>query len=54
MRFDADGDGRLTKEEAPERMQQFFDRTDSNGDGAIDHAEIEEMRNRFDRGERPS
>jgi hypothetical protein len=47
MQFDADGDGRVTKQEAPERMQRFFDHMDSNGDGAIDEAEIEEMRNRY-------
>ena len=47
MQSDANGDGRVTKEEAPEYMQRFFDRADANGDGAIDQAEIDEMRSRF-------
>jgi multidrug efflux pump subunit AcrA (membrane-fusion protein) len=50
MQFDVDGDGRVSKEEAPERMQQFFDRIDSNGDGAIDQAEIDQMQSRFGGG----
>ena len=43
---DSDGDGRVSKEEAPERMQRFFDRIDSNGDGMLDQDELEEMRSR--------
>ena len=44
---DADGDGRISREEAPERMERSFDRMDSNGDGFIDEEEIERMRKRF-------
>lgn len=36
---DKDGDGQLTREEAPERMAAYFDRIDTNGDGFIDAAE---------------
>jgi RND family efflux transporter MFP subunit len=46
MQFDADGDGRLSKEEAPERMRPFFDRIDSNGDGMLDQDELQQMRSR--------
>lgn len=50
MQFDADGDGKLSLEEVPERMQGMFDRLDSSGDGFIDAAEIAEMRQRFRSG----
>ncbi|MHC4404468.1 MAG: efflux RND transporter periplasmic adaptor subunit [Planctomycetota bacterium] len=50
MDNDKDGDGKVSRDEAPERMRDFFDRLDSNGDGFIDSAEIEEMRSRFGRG----
>lgn len=43
-RFDANGDGKLQKSEAPERMQQFFGRMDKNGDGAVDADEAAAMR----------
>jgi Ca2+-binding EF-hand superfamily protein len=39
-RLDRDGDDKLTKEEAPERMRENFDRIDGNGDGNIDLAEF--------------
>lgn len=38
--LDADGDGRLSREEAPERMQRFFDRMDRNQDGYVDEDEV--------------
>jgi collagen type III alpha len=50
MQYDANGDGKVTKEEAPEQMRGFFDRMDPNGDGAIDREEIESMRARFGGG----
>ncbi len=40
LRWDADGDGRLTVEEMPERMRRRFQHMDSNGDGALDEDEI--------------
>ncbi|MGI9239251.1 MAG: hypothetical protein ACR2RV_00530 [Verrucomicrobiales bacterium] len=41
LESDADGDGKLSREEAPERMKDRFDTMDSNGDGFIEKAEIE-------------
>jgi len=43
-RMDANGDGKLQKNELPERMQSMFDRLDTNGDGALDGEEIQAMR----------
>jgi collagen type III alpha len=39
-RMDRDNDGKLSKDEAPERMKENFDRIDTNGDGFIDEAEF--------------
>jgi Ca2+-binding EF-hand superfamily protein len=44
MQADKDGDGKLTKEEMPGRMQAMFDRFDTNGDGSTD---VEEMKAHF-------
>ena len=52
--FDANGDGKLQKSEAPERMQRFFDRMDANGDGVVDGEEISAMRGRRGNGGRRS
>ena len=38
--LDADRDGKLTKEELPERMQGLFDRADANHDGVLSADEI--------------
>jgi collagen type III alpha len=50
QRSDANGDGKLTKDEVPERMAPMLDGADTNEDGAIDRAELEaamaNMRNR--------
>lgn len=46
MQFDADGDGRISRAEAPERMQAGFDRIDADGDGYLSAAEIRELRMR--------
>lgn len=37
--YDKDGDGKMSKAEAPEQMQAFFDRIDANGDGFVTQAE---------------
>lgn len=39
MDSDKDGDGKVSKDEAPEQMRQWFDRIDTNSDGFIDRAE---------------
>ena len=40
---DEDGDGRLSRDELPERMRQRFERMDANGDGYVDREELEVM-----------
>ena len=52
MDYDSDGDGKVSKSEAPERLQAFFDRMDPNGDGFIDAEEMAAMRERFGGGGR--
>ncbi len=47
MEVDENGDGRISREEAPERMGSMFERLDANGDGFIDPKEIEAVRERF-------
>lgn len=49
MELDKDGDGKISRQEAPERMQGFFDMVDTNKDGYLDKAEISAMRARFQR-----
>ena len=46
MKYDSDGDGKVSKEEAPEQMRSFFNRVDTDGDGAITQKEISELRQR--------
>lgn len=46
---DANGDGKLSKDEAPDRMKENFDQIDANSDGSIT---LEELRSRFG-GRRP-
>ena len=49
MSFDADGDGGVTRDELPERMQRRFDSMDENGDGAIDSGEAQAAAERMAR-----
>ncbi|MFZ4766315.1 MAG: alpha/beta hydrolase fold domain-containing protein [Roseimicrobium sp.] len=44
--WDASKDGKLEREELPERLRPKFDRVDANGDGAISRAEHEAVRKR--------
>jgi len=40
MQADSDGDGQISREEAPEKLRAAFDRIDRNGDGQLDREEI--------------
>lgn len=40
MENDANGDGKISLEEAPERMQRFFERLDQDGDGFLTTDEL--------------
>ena len=42
-----DGDGRITRDELPDRMERIVDRFDTNGDDVIDTAELEAMTERM-------
>ncbi len=46
---DADGDGKVTKEEAPQIPEPMFERLDENQDGALDAAEMAKMSRGFGR-----
>ncbi len=48
--LDKDGDGKISKDEAPAGMQSRFDSLDGNGDGFIDKAEQAELMKRFQGG----
>jgi Ca2+-binding EF-hand superfamily protein len=41
MRADADGDGKISQEEAPPQLKKHFARLDTNGDGYLDRSELE-------------
>lgn len=49
-RMDANGDGKLQKEELPPPLQDRFDQLDADGDGAVDAAELRAMRRNDDDG----
>lgn len=50
---DANGDGRLERDEAPISMLPWFDRADADGDGAIDSFEATQWDDRKLTGQRP-
>ncbi len=50
MENDTDGDGKVSADEAPERMQGFFERLDSDKDGFLTEEEITEASNRWSGG----
>ena len=43
MAFDKNGDGKVSKDELPERMHALFDEGDTNRDGFLDAAEIQRL-----------
>jgi hypothetical protein len=52
FQFDKDKDGKLSKEEAPEQMLQFFDMMDSDKDGFITRSEMAAAVQRFQQQQR--
>lgn len=46
MKADKNGDGKISEDEAPQRMKRGFERMDKNGDGFVEKSEIEEMMKR--------
>ena len=40
MSFDKNGDGKLSKDELPDRLKPLMDRADANKDGFLDRAEV--------------
>jgi hypothetical protein len=51
--LDTNGDGKIQKDEAPDRMKEMFDRMDSDQDGSLDLEELRAMRRRGGRGGPP-
>jgi collagen type III alpha len=47
MQLDRDGDGKISREEAPEPMRPYFDQIDENQDGFLDRQEVNSLRRRF-------
>jgi Ca2+-binding EF-hand superfamily protein len=43
-RFDKNGDGKVSKDEAPARMKEHFDAIDTNKDGSLDQQELQAAR----------
>jgi len=53
-RMDRNGDGKLSKDELPERLAERLMRADTDGDGAVSKEEVEKVRGRKPaRGDRP-
>ncbi|HUR54813.1 MAG TPA: EF-hand domain-containing protein [Gemmataceae bacterium] len=46
MGFDKNGDGKISRDELPERMHALFDEGDTNRDGILDREEIRRLANR--------
>ncbi len=47
MRADADGDGKISQEEAPRQLKKHFSKIDTNGDGYLDRSELEAWIRRY-------
>lgn len=43
MSYDKNGDGKITRDELPERMHALIEQGDRNGDGALDREEIKRL-----------
>lgn len=52
-RWDANGDGKLVREEVPEPVRRNFERVDANSDGFISREEDEAVRKNLPGGQRP-
>ena len=51
MGFDKNGDGKVTKDEMPERMKErMLQRADTNGDGALDKKEVKKFAEQMGQG----
>jgi hypothetical protein len=46
LRFDKDGDGKVTAQELPDRMARLLEEGDTNGDKALNRSEIEALSRR--------
>ncbi len=44
--LDKNGDGKLSKDEAPERLREFFDRVDADGSGFLEAEELRRLEQR--------
>jgi Ca2+-binding EF-hand superfamily protein len=56
LAYDKNKDGKLDKQELPERMQRMMERGDTNQDGVLDKKELETMAQRLSQrpqGQRP-
>ncbi|MFW5867660.1 MAG: hypothetical protein ACOCX2_07570 [Armatimonadota bacterium] len=51
-RLDADGDGRVSIDELPERLRERFAEADANGDGILSVEELQQSRRRGSPGGR--
>ena len=47
MEYDKDKDGKLSKDELPERMRGMISSVDENKDGFVDKDEMKKMAERF-------
>jgi HlyD family secretion protein len=52
--LDRDGDGKVSRDEAPPRMQEFFEKIDSNHDGFLSSAEMATARSQSQQPRPPS